>query len=52
MPKKRSAPTKSTRVKAVARKKVGSVPPARPLKERQLREKPKYKKPIDSGDEL
>lgn len=50
--RKKTAPTKSQRVKAVARKKVGSVPPARPLEERQLRKKPKHKRPLETGEEI
>jgi hypothetical protein len=47
MAKKRALPTKSRRVKAVARKRIGTVPPSRPLDERQKREKPKHKKSLE-----
>ena len=35
--------TKNKRVKAVARKRIGSPKAARPLDERAIRQKPKYK---------
>jgi hypothetical protein len=44
--KKRLLPSKSKRVRAIARERIGVVPPSRPLEERALREKPKHKKPI------
>jgi hypothetical protein len=52
MAKKKALPSKSKRVKAVARKRVGTVPPSRPLDEREVREKPKHKKPVQLEDEL
>ena len=48
MPRRRIELTKPKRVKAVARKRIGTPKPARPLDERQLRDKPKYK--IDWGE--
>jgi len=46
MPRKRQLPSKSKRVKALARKRLGTVKPARPLEESPQRAKPKHKKPI------
>ncbi len=40
---------KARRVKAVARKRVGSPKPARTLDERMLRSKPKYKEAWSEG---
>jgi hypothetical protein len=34
-------------VRAIARERVGTVPPSRPLDEKPVRRKPKHKKPID-----
>ncbi len=42
--KKQKTTTKSKRVKAVARERVGIPKPARVLADKRLREKPKYKK--------
>lgn len=44
MPPKKTKVDKATRVKAVARKRVGPPKAARVLDERQLREKPKHKR--------
>ncbi len=37
-------------VRAIARERVGSVPPGRPIESRN-RKKPKHKKPLDPTDE-
>ncbi len=34
-------------VRAIARERVGTVPPARALEERSAKRKPKHKKPLD-----
>jgi hypothetical protein len=39
---------KNKEVRAIARERVGSVPPSRPLAERPTRKKPKHKKPIEA----
>jgi hypothetical protein len=44
MPKKKTLPSKSKRVKAIARERIGTIAPSRPLDERQQRPKPKHKK--------
>ena len=44
MPSKRLKYDKTKAVKAIARKRVGSPPPARTLDEKAVRSKPKYKK--------
>ncbi len=46
MPKK-TLPSKAKRVKAIARERVGSVKPSRPIEERETRTKPKHKKRDD-----
>jgi hypothetical protein len=45
MPKKRAGYSKTKAVKAMARKRVGAPPAARPLDERTVRSKSKHKKP-------
>lgn len=50
MAKKRVLPSKPKRVKAIARERLGTVPAARPLDERQTRKQPKHKKPISPED--
>jgi hypothetical protein len=47
--KKRKAPDKSTRVKAVARERVGAPKPARVIEDKRVRDKPKHKKNVE-GD--
>jgi hypothetical protein len=47
---KRTQPSKPKRVKALARKRIGSVAPSRVLDERVAREKPKHKKQIRDED--
>jgi len=44
VPRKRLKYDKTKAVKAIARKRVGNPPAARPLDERAVRTKPKYKK--------
>jgi hypothetical protein len=44
--KKRKVLTKTKRVKAVARERVGSPKPARVILDKTLRVKPKHKKPV------
>jgi len=39
-------------VRAIARERIGTVPPSRPLEERPNRKKPKHKKEIDADHEL
>jgi hypothetical protein len=46
MPTKRTLQSKSKRVKAIARERVGTAPPSRPIEERKRRDKPKHKKPL------
>jgi hypothetical protein len=48
--KKRKILTKTKRVKAVARDRVGSPKPARLISEKRLREKPKHKKNIADAE--
>ncbi len=45
MAAKRSKFSKTKRVKAIARKRVGTPPPSRVLEERTIRGKPKHKQP-------
>ena len=40
-----------TEVRAIARERVGTVPPGRPIQPKSLRKKPKYKKPSESESE-
>ncbi len=40
----------ATEVRAIARERVGTVPPARPIEPKD-RKKPKYKKPLDETDD-
>jgi hypothetical protein len=47
MPRKKTLPSKAKRVKAIARERIGSVPPTRPLEERQGKSKPKHQKRED-----
>jgi hypothetical protein len=51
MAKKRVLPSKVKRVKAIARERIGAVPPSRPFEERVARPKPKHKKPVAVEDE-
>ena len=37
-------------IRKLARERVGTVPAARPIQPKQLRKKPKYKKPIEEED--
>jgi hypothetical protein len=48
--KKLKQPDKTTRVKAVARERVGSPKPGRVLADKRLRDKPKYKKKTPEAD--
>jgi hypothetical protein len=41
----------SKEIKAIARERVGVVPPARPILPKDARRKSKYKKPIDPSGE-
>jgi hypothetical protein len=36
-------------VKAIARERVGTVPPSRPIEPKSRRKKPKHKKPLTEG---
>jgi hypothetical protein len=45
---KRKTPTKSERVKAVARQRVGTPKPARIIADKRLRDKPKHKKNVEA----
>jgi hypothetical protein len=45
MAKKRKYDRKKE-VRAIARERIGTPPPARPLQERPTRKKPKHKKPV------
>jgi hypothetical protein len=47
--RKRSYSAKKV-VKELARERLGTVPPARPIEPKQNRKKPKYKKPLDPED--
>ena len=47
MPRKKTLPSKAKRVKAIARERIGTVPPARVLEETSQRSKPKHKKRVD-----
>jgi hypothetical protein len=51
MAKKKILPGKSKRVKAIARERIGTVPPSRAIEDRPARAKPKHKKPISPDDE-
>jgi hypothetical protein len=51
MPKKKTLPSKSKRVKAIARERIGTIPPARVMEERPARKKPKHKKKTGEGAE-
>jgi len=46
MPKRPSAYSKTKSVKAVARERIGTPPPSRPVLDKAHRAKPKHKKPI------
>jgi hypothetical protein len=37
-------------VRAIARERVGQVPPSKPIQPKQLRKKPKHKKPITEDE--
>jgi hypothetical protein len=37
-------------VRKLARERVGTVPPSSPITPKQLRKKPKYKKPVDEEE--
>jgi hypothetical protein len=51
MPKKRKPQYDATKVvKELARERVGTVPPSRPIEPKELRKKPKHKKPL-TGEE-
>ena len=55
VPKRGSGATKATYdqkkgVRRLARERVGAVPPAKVIKPKVLRKKPKYRKPIDPED--
>jgi hypothetical protein len=39
-------------IRGLARERVGPVPPAKPIQPKQLRKKPKYKKPIGEEDQI
>lgn len=52
MAKRRPKFDKQKEVRAIARERVGSVPPSRPLEERPTRKKPKHKKPVDAESDL
>jgi hypothetical protein len=45
--KKQKSPDKTTRVKAVARERVGAPKPARVIADKRLRDKPKHKKSVE-----
>ena len=49
MPKKRKL-NKNKEVKAIARERIGTPPPTRPLDEKPVRTKPKHKKPITADE--
>jgi len=49
MPKRRKAYSKTKSVKAVARERVGTPPPSRPILDKTNRPKPKHNKPL-AGD--
>jgi hypothetical protein len=51
MAKKRLTLDKNKRVKAIARTRVGIVPPARALSIKVLRDKPKHKQSLDEAAE-
>lgn len=51
MLKKPQKRNKSKEVKAIARERLGTPPPARALAEKPVRDKPKHKKPV-GPDEL
>ncbi|MFL6417039.1 MAG: hypothetical protein ACJ74Y_15360 [Bryobacteraceae bacterium] len=46
MPKRRKTYNKTKSVKAVARERIGSPPPARPILDKSHLPKPKHKKPV------
>jgi hypothetical protein len=46
MPKRPNAYSKTKSVKAVARERIGTPPPTRPIPDKAHRAKPKHKKPI------
>jgi hypothetical protein len=50
MPKKKFSAEKE--VKAIARERVGTVPPSRPIPPKDVRKKPKHKKPIEPESDL
>lgn len=51
MPKKPRKLNKNKEVKAIARERIGTPPPARALEEKPIRSKPKHKKQVQR-DEL
>jgi hypothetical protein len=50
MPRKKPKFDRRKEVRAIARERVGTVPPSRPLDEKPVRRKPKHKKAVE--DEL
>lgn len=46
MPRKKKTFDLTKEVKAIARERVGTVPPAKPIPPKSLRKKPKHKKPL------
>ena len=51
MARKKKEFSASKEVKAIARERVGTVPPARPIVPKDARRKPKHKKPVDPAGE-
>jgi hypothetical protein len=47
MPRKKPRFDRRKEVRAIARERVGTVPPSRPLDEKPVRRKPKHKKPVE-----
>ncbi len=51
MPRKKSAFDQGKGVRKLARERVGTTPPSRPIDDKSARKKPKHKKPVTSEDE-
>ncbi len=51
MARKKKHFSASKEVKAIARERVGAVPPGRPIQPKDSRKKPKHKKPAGQADE-
>ena len=49
MPPKKKAFELGKEVKAIARERVGAIPPAKTIQPKSTRKKPKHKKPIEEG---